>query len=97
MKNEVDIKETKHIAELSKLMFDDAELEAQRDHLQKMLWIFDTLDAADVSDIPPTAHILSAVNVLRDDVALPSTDREQLLSNAPESDGEAYIVPRVVE
>lgn len=96
-KSKIDLKETKHIAELSKLEFDDAELARQRDHLQKMLWIFDTLDAADVSGVEPTAHISSAVNVLRDDVVKPSFEREMLLANAPASDGAAFIVPRVVE
>ena len=50
-----------------------------------------------MSDVPPTAHILPYTNVLRDDVPGDSTDRAELLANAPETDGEAYIVKRVVE
>ncbi len=93
----VTLDEAKHIAELSRLEFDADGLERQRDHLEKMLWVFETLDKTDVSDVPPTAHILSAVNVLRDDIAEPSYSTEELLKNAPETDGAAYIVPRVVE
>lgn len=89
--------EVKHIADLSKLELSDSELSSMRGHLQKMLGYFETLDSVDVSDVPPTAHILSAVNVLRDDVVAPSMENSELLKNAPEADDGAYIVPRVVE
>lgn len=89
--------EVKHIADLSKLELSDSELSAMRGHLQKMLGYFETLDSVDVSDVPPTAHILSAVNVLRDDVVAPSMENSELLKNAPEAEDGAYIVPRVVE
>ena len=47
--------------------------------------------------LPPTAHILDTVNVLREDTVRPPMDRDALLRNAPETDGAAYIVPRVLE
>ena len=34
---------------------------------------------------------------LRPDTVLPSTDRTALLANAPETDGEFFLVPRTVE
>ncbi len=97
MKKSVSIEEVKHIAELSRLSFTEEQCEKQREHLEKMLGYFETLDAVDVADVPPTAHILDAVNVLREDEAEPSFDNERLLSNAPERDGGAYVVPRVVD
>ena len=94
---EIGIEEVKHIAKLSKIEFSDGEAEQMRDHIQKMLWVFETLDNVDVSAVPPTAHILPNVNVLRDDEVSPSFDNEALLKNAPKSEFGAYIVPRVVE
>ena len=97
MKKDVSIEEIKHIAKLSRIEFSDEECESMRSHLCNVLEYFETLDGVDVSDVPPTAHILSAVNVLRDDVPQPSMKNEELLKNAPQADGGAYIVPRVVE
>lgn len=101
MKNTVTTADVKHIAALSKLEFTDAECEDMREHLQKQVVNFEILDSVDISHVPPTAHILQAVNVLRDDVVQPSFDNARLLANAPEKSGEdggeAYVVPRVVD
>ncbi len=94
---EITKKEIERIATLSRLDFDENEKEEMQKHLQNILKHFEMLDSVDTSEIEATAHILDAVNVLRDDVAETSTDREKLLSNAPEKDGGCYIVPRVVE
>lgn len=93
----IDKEEILHIATLSRLSFTDEELAEIGEHLDNTLERFRTLDAVDVSDVPPTAHVLPYVNVLRDDVPGEPADREELLKNAPETDGEAYIVKRVVE
>ena len=72
-----------------------------RAHLQKQVANFEILDSVDISDVPPTAHILQAVNVLRDDVVRPSFANASLLAGAPDKSGdvgeEAYVVPRVVD
>lgn len=94
---DITTEEVKRIAKLSKLEFTDAETERMREHIEKMLWVFETLDGADVSAVPPTAHILPGVNVLRDDEIEPSMDNAALLRNAPQAEDGAYVVPRVVE
>ena len=89
--------EIDHLATLSRLRFSGAEVEEIGTHLDNIIERFKELEKVDVSSVPPTAHILPFTNVLREDEAKESTDREKLLSNAPETDGETYIVPRVVE
>ncbi len=89
--------EVAHIAELSRLEFDAAETEQMREHLETVLEHFEMLDSVDTSALSPTAHILDTVNVLRPDEAAEPFDRDRLLANAPETDGESYIVPRVLE
>ena len=54
-----------HIAELSRLSFTDEELDELGEQLGNVLERFRQLDAVDVSDVPPTAHILDFVNVLQ--------------------------------
>ncbi len=97
MFKKIDKQEVKRIADLSMLSFTDEESDEMCVHLRKVLEYFETLDGVDVSDVPATAHILSVVNVLRDDVIMPSTDNAELLKNAPETKDGAYVVPRVVE
>ncbi|MFR6641740.1 MAG: Asp-tRNA(Asn)/Glu-tRNA(Gln) amidotransferase subunit GatC [Christensenellales bacterium] len=89
--------EIDHLATLSRLRFSGAEVEEIGTHLDNIIERFKELEKVDVSSVPPTAHILPFTNVLREDEAKESTARETLLSNAPETDGETYIVPRVVE
>lgn len=89
--------EVRHIADLSRLEFTEREAREMGRHLQTVLEHFERLDSVDTSMLSPTAHILDTVNVLRADTVVPSMDRDKLLKNAPETDGEAYIVPRVLE
>lgn len=89
--------EVERIATLSRLNFDENEKEEMCKHLRNILKHFEMLDSVDVSEIEATAHILDTVNVLREDKAEPSADREKLLANAPEKDGGCYIVPKVIE
>ena len=93
----IDKEEILHIATLSRLSFTDEELAEIGRHLDNTLERFRALVAVDVADVTPTAHVLPYVNVLRDDVPGEPADRAELLKNAPETDGEAYIVKRVVE
>lgn len=97
MKTNITDADILHIAELSRIKLSESEMADMKGHLEHMITHFDALDSVDVSDVPPTAHILSAVNVLRDDEVKPSMPTEELMQNAPETDGGAYIVPRVVE
>ena len=66
-------------------------------HFAALLRQMEPLDSFDASAVPATAHILPAVNVLREDRAGEPFDREKLLACAPERDENSYIVPRVVE
>ena len=85
------------LAKLSRLSFTEAELTAIGEHLDNVIETFKGLESVDIESVPPTAHILDAVNVLREDEAKPPMDRDLLLKNAPDTDGEAYIVPQVLE
>lgn len=89
--------EVKHIATLSALKLSEEELKGMKKHLSSVLEYFGTLDKLDVSSVPQTYHILSSVNVLRSDIPVESTPTDELMKSAPETDGSAYIVPRVVE
>ena len=89
--------EVLHIAALSRLSFDDEQLTSMGEHLDGMLDCFRALDSLDTSLVSPTAHVLPFTNVLRPDQIATPIKRVELLKNAPQTDGEAFIVPKILE
>ena len=63
--------------------------------LAKILAHIDKMGELDMSDVPPTAHVLDVVNVARADKARPSLPREQALRNAPAVTDDSFRVPRM--
>lgn len=97
-KIDIDLQTIKHTATLSRLTLTEPEEQAMIQHFEAIMKYVETLDTFDANSVPATAHILSAINVLREDVPTDKQfDREKLLKCAPERDETAYIVPRVVE
>ena len=100
MKNngiEITSETIRHTAKLSRIKLTEEEEKGMEKHFASILKQVETLDKFDASSVPATAHILSAVNVLREDVPGEPFDREKLLACAPERDENSYVVPRVVE
>ena len=64
--------------------------------LGEILGYIGLLSELDTENVEPMAHSLDLLNVLRQDVAQPGLDREAALANAPQSDGECYLVPAVL-
>jgi len=59
--------------------------------------LMDTLSEVDTEGVEPLYWPLSApVSPPREDVAERCNTREELLRNAPEQDGQFFIVPRIV-
>ena len=88
--------DVEHVAYLARLGLTDAELrtlEGQLNHIVDQYAIFAQLDT---EAIPPTAQTIELENILRDDVARPSLPVEDVLANAPERDGEFFVVPAIL-
>jgi aspartyl-tRNA(Asn)/glutamyl-tRNA(Gln) amidotransferase subunit C len=88
--------EVERIAHLSRLKLSDDKA-AMQANLENILAHFDKLNELDTTNVQPTAHILPVQNVLREDVVIPSMDREKLTANAPQREDGCYVVPKVVE
>lgn len=89
--------EVKHIAKLSRLSFNDEELEKTAVELSAIVDFANELSNVDVEGVKPTAHILDIKNIFREDVVSPSFDREKILKNAPTKEAGCISVPKVVE
>jgi aspartyl-tRNA(Asn)/glutamyl-tRNA(Gln) amidotransferase subunit C len=87
--------EVRHIANLARIALSDAEVERFREQLSSILAHFESLNAIDTSDVPPTAQTLDLVNVERADESRPSAPTDEVLLNAPRREG-AYLRVRAV-
>ncbi|MET0420726.1 MAG: Asp-tRNA(Asn)/Glu-tRNA(Gln) amidotransferase subunit GatC [Acidimicrobiia bacterium] len=88
--------DVEHVAQLARLALDDQEVEALTQELGVILDHAAQVSALDTHDVPPTAHPLPLVNVLRADVARPSLDRDDVLAMAPDAEDGRFRVPRIL-
>lgn len=85
------------IASLAKLNLTEEEVEKYTSQLNDILMYVDQLNELDTESVEPLSHVLELTNVTRSDVEKSSLSREDALKNAPESDGEYFIVPKVID
>lgn len=86
-----------YVARLARLTLSEEEQTRYQHDLAEILKYAEKLDELDTSGVEPTAHVLPIHNVLREDAARPSFDRDKLLSNAPDQADGCFKVPKVVE
>ena len=84
------------IAKLSKLSFEDKEIEKFQVELNDILKYIDMLNEVDTSKVEPLVYINESVNNFREKEEKPSLKIEKVLLNAPESAEKAIVVPKVI-
>ena len=87
-------KDVKMVAELSRLDFSDSELEKMRTDMEAILKYMEDLKKVDTSKVED--NYKTHAN-LREDNPSGSIKRDELLKNAPKTDGTSFVVPQVVE
>lgn len=85
------------LAALACLELDDDEVERMRRDLTQMLDYVEQLSALDVSDVPPTAHVLDVATPFRADDEVRRLPVSEVVRNAPQHDDRSYVVPKVIE
>src|SRR5262245_51598400 len=86
-----------HVARLARLALSEEEIEQFTDQLGVILEHAAKVAALDTAGVPPTAHPLPLVNVLRSDDVQHSLDRDEVLSMAPAAQDGRFRVPRILE
>jgi len=85
------------VSDLARLSLTEDEKATFGRQLDSIISYMDTLNSLDTSLVEPTSHVLKLGNVLRADLPENSLPRDEALSNAPDSTGEFYRVPRIIE
>jgi len=92
----ITVDEVRKIALLARLTADDETLVRFADELEPILQYVAGIQELDVEGVEPLAHAVPLVNVLREDIVEPSLPLEQVLGNAPETDGPFFKVPKII-
>ena len=85
--------EVLHVAQLARLELSDAEVDRFVEQLSAILAAVGKVSELDLGDVEPTAHPLELVNVWAEDEPRPSLSPEEALANAPEREGDFFVVP----
>jgi aspartyl-tRNA(Asn)/glutamyl-tRNA(Gln) amidotransferase subunit C len=88
--------DVEHVAHLARLGLTEAELARLEGQLNHILEQYAILSTVDTEHVPPTAQVIELENILRDDQVQPSLPVEDALSNAPERQGDYFVVPAII-
>lgn len=83
------------LAHLARLEFSEQEKEDLKTDLRRMIEFVEKLKEVDTEGVEPLLHITDAVNVLREDEVKNTITKEEALLNAPLTDGNFFMVPKV--
>ncbi len=89
--------EVAHVARLARLALSPADEERLRGQLARILEYIKQLDRLDTRDVVPTSHAVEMGTPFRDDAVRAFGDKEAILANAPDRDGDFFRVPRIIE
>jgi aspartyl-tRNA(Asn)/glutamyl-tRNA(Gln) amidotransferase subunit C len=90
--------EVAHLARLSRLSLDDAELDGLAAELGIILGaVAQISQVTDAADVLPTTHAVPVENVTRPDVVVPSLPRDDVLAGAPAAEDGRFRVPRILD
>ena len=90
-------KEVEQIAVLAKLSVSETEIDNVVTSLNAVVQMIDHINEVNTDDIKPMANPMDATQRLRVDKVSETSNKDKLLSMAPQSDEDYYLVPTVVE
>ncbi len=95
----IDRSQVRHVARLARLQLSPEEEERFAAQLGNVLEYIERLAKVDVSGVEPLSFAGDAAAglALRDDAVRECLPREKVLAQAPQQDGQAFVVPRIIE
>lgn len=89
--------EVAHLARLSRLALDDAELDHLAAQLDVIISSVARVQEVTAESIPPTTHAVPVTNVLRPDEPVACLTSDQALREAPAVEEQRFRVPRILD
>jgi aspartyl-tRNA(Asn)/glutamyl-tRNA(Gln) amidotransferase subunit C len=93
----VDKDTVRRIAKLARIAMDDAQAAEMESELNALLAWVQQLSEVDVENVPPMTSAVEQRLKMREDVVTDGGYADDLMKNAPQSEGHFFVVPKVVE
>lgn len=84
------------VARLARLDIDESQVQHFTEQLVKVLSHFKDIDALDLGSVAPMTQPYPLVNVMREDVELPTLDTDEVLAAAPAAEERRFRVPPII-
>ncbi len=94
---DVDTKTVLQIARLARIRISDDEAGRLQSELTDILNWVEQLSAIDTENVAPMTRVSAIDQALRDDLVTDAGNAEAVVVNAPVSDSNFFVVPKVVE
>lgn len=95
MDMEIDDQLILRLEHLNRLELSAEERAQMKTDLNRILAMVAKLEALDLAEVAPLVYLSEEANVLREDVALPGVPTAEALRDAPQHDGQHFMVPKV--
>ena len=89
----IDRDQVLHVARLARLELSEEEVERMSRELSDVLGHIEKIGELDLTDVPPTTHVVEVGNALRPDEPEPSLPRDVALAGAPAVADGGFLVP----
>lgn len=93
----VDAATVTRIARLARIRIEDDEVTRYQDELNAILGFVEQLDEVDVTDVEPMTSVTPMRLRRREDVVSDGGYADRIVANAPLSEDNFFMVPKVVE
>ncbi len=93
----IDAATVRKVAHLARIRVEEAKLEPMAAELSGILTWIEQLNEVDTEGVAPMASTEAVSLPMREDVVTDGGDPAKVLANAPRSDRNFFVVPKVVE
>ena len=93
----VDAQTVRRIARLARIAVADDEVEHLQGELNAMLAFVEQLSEVNVEGVEPMTSVTPMAMKMRADAVTDGGNAEAVLANAPQSEDDFYLVPKVIE
>lgn len=88
--------DVRYVAKLARLALTDEEARVYGAQLADILGHVAALNELDTSEVAATAQVIESRNVWRDDDPIACLSRDEVLAEAPKTQGAYFRVPRII-
>ncbi|MEQ8756787.1 Asp-tRNA(Asn)/Glu-tRNA(Gln) amidotransferase subunit GatC [Coleofasciculus sp. G1-WW12-02] len=92
----IDLEQVRKVANLARLELTSEEEDQFLPQLNSILDYFQQLSELDTENVPPTTRAIDVSNVTRPDQLQRYPERDALLAEAPDQDGDFFKVPQIL-